>query len=238
MRGFRLSDRMEAVAELVPFGVRVADVGCDHAYVSIYLADHKGCTVYAMDLREGPLKIARENIKEAGLEEKIKVIKSDGLKGISEGEIDTVVIAGMGGLLIRDILDSSRNIVSGLKYLILQPQSEISDLRRFIHFIGFDIVDEDMVWDDGKPYFMMRCEKTFEKPSWSDIEYSYGRRLIEKKHTGLSVYLNRRLDTLKEIEKNLKNSCLSEKVRERIATIEQEEVGIRGVLDQIAKEDN
>lgn len=238
MRGFRLSDRMEAVAEMVPFGVRVADVGCDHAYVSIYLADHKGCTVYATDLRDGPLAIAMENIKEAGLEEKIDIIKSDGLKGIEAGDIDAVVIAGMGGLLIRDILDSSKNTVDDLKYLILQPQSEISELRRFIHSIGFDMVDEDMVWDDGKPYFMMRCEKASKILCWSDIEYSYGKRLIEKKHPGLLVYLKRRLDTLKEIEKNLKNSCMSEKVKERIATIEQEEMGIKDVLSRFAKEED
>ena len=125
-----------------------------------------------------------------------------------------------------------------LKYLILQPQSEISELRRFIHSIGLDMVDEDMVWDDGKPYFMMRCEKASKILCWSDIEYSYGKRLIEKKHPGLLVYLKRRLDTLKEIEKNLKNSCMSEKVKERIATIEQEEMGIKDVLSRFAKEED
>ena len=230
MRGFRLSDRMEAVVKLVPENIRVADVGCDHAYVSIYLATHKGCKVYAMDLREGPLKIAKENIEEAGLSDSIEVIKSDGLREISPEKIDGVVISGMGGLLIKEILDASSDTVASLKYLILQPQSEVEKLRRYIHMIGFEIVDEDMVWDDGKPYFMMRCERGGKNISWSDADYLYGKCLIEKRHPGLIIYLKRRLSTLEEIGSNLKNSCLSDKVKERIESVELEEKGIKEIL--------
>ncbi len=106
MRFIELSKRMYMVASMVDKGGSVADIGCDHAYVSIYLIEQNiAAKVIAMDVRTGPLDIAKKNINSHGLSDKIEVRLSDGLEKLSIGEVNTVIIAGMGGQLIIDIID-------------------------------------------------------------------------------------------------------------------------------------
>ncbi len=153
----RLSKRLEHVAGLVDGGSRLADVGTDHGYVPIYLVSRGVCpSAIAMDVREGPLKRARANIARAGLEEKIQVRLSDGLCRLAPGEADCMVAAGMGGALTIHILEQSQDIVCKLHACILQPQSEISRVRKYLWEHQFYIEKEDMVCEDGKFYPMLR----------------------------------------------------------------------------------
>lgn len=189
-----LTPRMKCVAALVPASARVADIGCDHAYISIALCEQEVCDfVIAMDVRRGPLEIAIANVHKAGLDDRIELRLSDGLEKLSAGEVDTVVIAGMGGLLIRDILMAGVQIVEGLHTMILQPQSEIPEVRRYVRCHGFEITDEAMVWDRGKPYFVMKCECAHDGriPEWSDVEYRYGGVLLKRRDAGLKDFLQR-----------------------------------------------
>ncbi len=221
MGGVKLTPRMLAVADLVPEGVAVADVGCDHAYVSIYLCTEKKCSkVLAMDVRKGPLEIASRNVAEAGLSDKIELRLSDGLQKIEVGEIDTVVLAGMGGLLMVDILDSKKNVVVELETLVLQPQSDIPAVRSYVHEIGFAIKNEVMIWDEDKPYFMMQCQRG-EQPSWSEVEYQYGKCLLETKSEGLYAYLLKENKTQSEIMERLSKGD-SVRVAERKAALLKE----------------
>ena len=148
-----LSKRMKCLANMVTPGKRVADIGCDHALVSIYLVE-EGISpkVLAMDIGEGPLEAAKANIEKYGLSESIETRLSDGMKELDEGETDGAVIAGMGGITIIGILeDGLHNIINGYE-LVLSPQSEISEVRAFLRTHGIKIIDEEMILEDDKYY--------------------------------------------------------------------------------------
>lgn len=152
-----LSARMEALARMVSRGGRVCDVGCDHGWVSIYLVQ-QGISphVLAMDVRQGPLSRAQEHIRQQGLEAYIETRLSDGVTALETGEADTVICAGMGGRLMRRILEEGREKLAAMRELILQPQSEIAAFRAYLRRAGYVTVAEDMVYEDGKYYPMMK----------------------------------------------------------------------------------
>ncbi len=151
-----LSDRMQAVVGLVAPCERIADIGCDHGYVAIELVKRRICNkVIAMDINQGPLEQAKSNIKDYGMKEYITTRLSDGVAALKPGEVDGIICAGMGGRLIIHILTQGKEVVSKLQQLILQPQSEIDEVRSFLRESGFVIDKEDMVFEDGKYYPMM-----------------------------------------------------------------------------------
>ena len=133
-----LSVRLQAVADMVTEGTKVADVGTDHAYIPIYLVEHdKNPSAIAMDINRGPLKKAEENISSHNLENKIETRLSDGLKQLHLGEADSVVIAGMGGGLVVKIMEEGTLHKKYVKEWILQPQSEISKVRQYLNENGY-----------------------------------------------------------------------------------------------------
>ena len=171
----QLSMRLRAIAGMVTKGNRLADVGCDHGYLSIWLVSEKTVpSAIAMDVRPGPLSRARENITRYGLEDYIETRLSDGLAKLEPGEGDTLVIAGMGGPLMERILKDGAKVREGFQELILQPQSDLPHFRHFLSEIGWEIVREEMIKEDGKFYPMMKAvrnnsgKKTFytEEEAW------------------------------------------------------------------------
>lgn len=145
-------------ASMVTTGSRVADIGCDHAHTGIWLIQNGiASKVIAMDVRKGPLEKARENLKLYGLEGTIETRLSDGLEKLNEGEADTVIIAGMGGTLTVEILKKGLEKIAAARELILQPQSDIGMVRRFLRENGFSIIQEKMCKEDGKFYNSMRA---------------------------------------------------------------------------------
>ena len=136
----QLTPRLRAVAELVPCGSCIADIGTDHAYVPISLI-HDGRIKYAIagDIHAGPAQRAREHIKREGLSTKIKVREGAGLSILEEDEVDGAVIAGMGGFMIRDILKQEYVIAESIKWFILQPQNHTSDLYIWLQQNGYKI---------------------------------------------------------------------------------------------------
>lgn len=184
-----LSKRLNAVAALVTPGNRLADVGTDHGYIPIFLVE-RGVVpgAVAMDVNRGPLLRAREHIEKEGLEGKIETRLSDGLKELGPDEADTAVIAGMGGALNVSILEAGTEALAGLKELILQPQSEIARVRRWLEENGWQILDEDMVEEGGKYYPMMKAAPGRQRPL-READACYGPVLLEKKHPCLMRYL-------------------------------------------------
>lgn len=158
MRQVVLSRRLRTVAGMVTRGHRVCDVGCDHGFVPVYLVQ-QGISpgVLAMDLREGPLRAAREHVSVYGLEGQIETRLSDGLHNYKAGEADTLICAGMGGGLMMRILEAEREKTDSFRELVLQPQSEIERFRRFLRERGSVILDEEMVEEDGKFYQVIRA---------------------------------------------------------------------------------
>lgn len=201
-----LSKRLEAVAGLVTPGNRLADVGTDHGYIPIYLVV-KGIvpSAIAMDVNKGPLQQAMEHIRRDELEEQITTRLSDGMKQLKTGEVDTVVIAGMGGALTMRILEDSIEVLESLKEIILQPQSEIAKVRRWLEEHGYCIAEEDMVLEDGKYYPMMRIIKG-KQESLSDMEALYGPVLLQKKHSCLKEFLLWERSIRENVLEQLKNA--------------------------------
>ena len=137
---------MQMNATLVPDGARVVDIGCDHGYVAMWLAKEKKCpVVIASDVNAGPLKRAEKNIKEAKLDHLIETRLSDGFSAITPGEVDTAVIAGMGGMLMCEILSGGMKVIKEMNCLVLQPQSDIGEFRRWLRENGFEKAGEG--WD-------------------------------------------------------------------------------------------
>ena len=192
----QLSKRLQAVAEMVTPGNRVADIGCDHAYTSIYLLTNRiSPYVVAMDINQGPLDRAKENVEKYGIDGKISIRKSDGLKMINPGEVDTILIAGMGGRLMLQILTSRMNIISAAKELVLQPQSETYLVRKALKELGYMIIKEKMLKEDGKYYVIMKLRPWTE--SLNDKDYQllkpehiyFGRLLLEERNPVLLEHL-------------------------------------------------
>ncbi|MBE5906872.1 MAG: SAM-dependent methyltransferase [Lachnospiraceae bacterium] len=222
----KLSKRMQAVADLVDNVDSVADIGCDHGYLPMYLVEAGRIKrAVAMDVRKGPLAAATEHIKEAGLEDKITTRLSDGLANLKDGEGECVIIAGMGGRLIIRILQEAMPFLTGsggVKQLVLQPQSELSFVRQSLREMGLCVVKEDMVYEDGKFYPMGRYEfGTPKEITDQELFDLYGTLLLTERHPVLYDYLIKELHTFEEVKKSLSNMKEGEKRQLRQREIEQ-----------------
>ncbi len=173
---FTLSKRLQTIASMIPQCVALCDVGCDHGYLPIEAVNRGICDhAYALDVRKGPLERAKINVSEAGMSERIILKLSDGLEKMQPGEADVIVIAGMGGPLMEDILTRGEKAARAAKCLVLSPQSHLCDFRGFLCRTGYHITDEKIVYDDGKYYFIMRVEFSDGDPMvLSDFEMRYG----------------------------------------------------------------
>ncbi|MCI5883740.1 MAG: class I SAM-dependent methyltransferase [Eubacterium sp.] len=196
----KLSKRLQMNADLVPHGAKVADIGCDHGYVSIYLAEKGKCrNVIAMDINQGPLEIARKNIELAGLTERIECRRSDGVDKLEPGEADTLMIAGMGGMLVCEILKKKPEVLGKINCLILQAQSDWETVRRLLPKLGFYIEKEAMCYDAGKYYIAIRAVRGQEAIPYSDTEYVYGRILPREKDSCYQEYLQKERKKVQQI---------------------------------------
>lgn len=242
----QLSKRLQAVADMVPRGSRVADIGCDHAYVSLYLVKNRIAeTVVAMDVNKGPLQKAKENIKKHGCSEYIDTRLSDGAMELKQEEADVLLIAGMGGGLVQKILLDSIELVKECKALVLQPQSEVANVRKYVSKIGFQIVEEKILIDEGKFYMMFRAEKMQNNCRIAEQKYSDGvneeylnLKNWDSEKPGLKdISLNKKFLEMSETEYKYgklllekKDSCLHEFLKKEKKKYEQ-------ILDQLEKSD-
>ena len=200
----QLSQRLSSVASMVTAGNCLADVGTDHGYVPIYLYERNIIPrAIAMDVNKGPLERAALHIAESGMKEAIETRLSDGLTALKPGEADSVVIAGMGGPLIIRILSAHPEIAESLKELILQPQSEISEVRIWLYEQGYEIVEEHMVFEDGKYYPMFKAVKNPEAKKLTDLEYKYGKISVLGEPEVLRAYLVREIANKQNILQKL-----------------------------------
>lgn len=229
----RLSKRLQAVAGLVTPGCVVCDVGTDHAYIPIYLIQ-AGITkrALAMDVNEGPLLRAKEHIAQQGLLNYITTRRSDGLAAMTGGECDSVVIAGMGGGLMIQILKEGAAKLGSVKELILQPQSDIELVRRYVAEHGFVIEEQDMVEEDGKYYMMFRCvpeseceavlpEKNEDNVLWQLAADRYGEHLIYQSHPVLKSYLQKEERLIAQIRRSLENGKDGASAEKRLKELQE-----------------
>ena len=213
----------------MPQGSRVIDVGTDHAYIPIYLSERgivKSCL--ATDINKGPLEKAKKNLVMHKINN-VYLKQTNGLEGISTDVGDVIMISGMGGYLIIDILERGKEVVKRVNKLILQPQQDIDKVRRYLHSIGFKIEDEDFVQDEEKYYTIIVAvpgEECYEK----DYEYTYGKCLIEKKLPLFKTWITEKRSKQEEIYLALKSqdsqSALKrkEELMHEIQTLKEVEV--------------
>lgn len=201
----QLSIRLSAIASNVPRGSRVIDVGTDHAYIPIYLVE-EGLAVscLATDINKGPIEKAQKNLVAHGIQN-VELMQTNGVEGIPSDKGDVLMISGMGGYLIVDILKRGKELVQNLKRMILQPQQDVIEVRKYLHSIGFCIVDEDFVKDEDKYYTIIVAEPGEVKCYEHEYEYLYGKCLIEKKLPIFREWLEMKLEKQEGIYKALKS---------------------------------
>jgi len=216
-----LSKRLTKVASFVTKGNRVADIGCDHGYVPIYLV-RQGIaeTAIAADVRKGPLSRAQEHIKEYGLENRIETRLSDGLEKIMPGEAQSIIMAGMGGLLMIRLLTLGKETAKRADELILSPQSDLDEFRRFMVKDGYSICRESMIKEEGKYYFIFYVKPETDTRVWSDAEYAYGKEFEADCAALVKEYLTVQIKKQKDLRQRLTEQALNAK--ERIAALDAE----------------
>jgi tRNA (adenine22-N1)-methyltransferase len=211
MENLCLSARLSKVAEWIEDtgNRRVADVGTDHGYLPVYLASSGiADKVIAMDVRKAPLAKAEGNIKAFGVADRVSVRLSDGLDGLEAGEADTITICGMGGRLIRTILERGRGKYGADTQLILSPQSEIKQFRQFLVSEGFTVVREHFLREDNQYYAIMDCRYN---PDF-ELFMRFGRDNLKNRNEDLYQYLKRELAINAKILDTVRKAGASERI--------------------------
>ncbi len=199
-RNMKLDGRLGMIAENIPRCSILADVGTDHAFIPIYAVEASLCErAVAADVRPGPLTAARKNIAKHGLESRIETRLGDGLGPICEPECDVVVIAGMGGPLIRRILAESSEKAKKCRLLLLQPNNAPEALRKWLYENCFSIIGEDLAEDSGKLYCLIKAKWTGTYEKRDDFDCYIGRKLLESDDPLIIPYLKKKLGELDTI---------------------------------------
>ena len=220
----RISDRLRTVAHMCEKGAVVADIGTDHGYLPIYLVQEGiAASAIAMDLRKGPLDKAKKHIRDNCLEDRIQTRLSDGLEKLSKNEADIITICGMGGRLIADIVTKGKDVITQNTILVVSPQSEVGEFRHFLVSQGFEIEDEQMLKEDGKYYFIIKCRKSEESvcSEFSETQYQYGWKLLDSKDKTLYEYLIKEKETNEGISNSIKKDESNPTVKLRLQQLSQ-----------------
>lgn len=233
-----MTPRLLNIAKLINKGDILADIGTDHGYLPVYLIEkgiiEKGI---ASDINMDPLKKAKSLIENKKLENKIETRISNGLENYFIGEIDAVVIAGMGGHLISEIIRNNFNIVKKLKYLVLQPMTGIVELRKFLYENNFRISEELIAKEGKKFYQIIKVEIGKEKRINKPIEFEISRNLIDSTEENLIEFLEYKLkkvtNIISEIEENSKDID-----REKLGQFKENKREIRELIDYVSKKNN
>ena len=154
----KLGDRLKQVISLVPVSQSMADIGTDHGYIPLsLLEENKVRKAIACDINHGPLERAKEHIFQEGKPHDVEIRLGSGLEPVSDGEVDGVVIAGMGGLMILQILEDCLEKAKHLHWLVLQPQNHTAELKQYLSSHGFKIEKEELALEGGHLYEMFRA---------------------------------------------------------------------------------
>ncbi|MBR2742426.1 MAG: SAM-dependent methyltransferase [Clostridia bacterium] len=211
----KLSERLKTVFDMTPKSAAAADIGCDHAQLAVNLyISGKAARVFASDIREGPLAAARANIARFGCEEGVRTVLAPGLTGVIGEGVKVFIIAGMGGETIAKIIDEYKARITNEQTFILQPQSSVEDLRRYLCENGFSIEEERLSRDAGHIYTAMRVRLTGVHLHCPEVYYYIGKRLVEERDALLSELLARRIREHEKIRAGLLRSGQTERARE------------------------
>jgi len=210
-----ISKRLMTAIGMIQKGANVADIGCDHGYLGIYLVQN-GIADYVLlsDLREGPLSAAKKNAVKFGVADKMDFVCADGFSGVDPEKVDTLICCGMGGDLIRKIIENSPWVRDHRYTLILQPQSGQSEFRKWLVSQGFSILEEQPVLDERFIYFSMKVRYTGEVTKLTPGQAYVTPQMLESKSEDLPAYIDR---VLSGLEKSIKGMEMASKPDERLS---------------------
>lgn len=172
----QLDKRLSAVADLVRKDKIFADVGTDHAYLPVYLIEKKIISkAIASDLRVGPLKNAKATVNAHNLSGQIELRLSDGLDCFKENEVQEIAVAGMGGLLISEIIERTDWLKNKDVHLILQPMTHVEELRKMLYSNGFSIEKECVAKEGNKLYIVLSVYYSGKKTDYTDLDLIVGK---------------------------------------------------------------
>jgi len=211
-----LSDRLQAILECVGSCEVLADIGTDHAYLPIEACRAGVCKiVIACDVNPGPLKMADFNIRSAGLSDRIETRLGDGLQPLNPNEADCIVIAGMGGMRIWQILTDEPQKARSFR-LILQPQHDLEQLRKNLHSFGMEITDEKLVREGSRFYVIICAEAAQNICMWTDKEYFLGK----KNGADWQLYLDDRYQKIAKYIHSINDEAQYQAVSRRLKWLE------------------
>jgi len=195
-----LSIRLKAIVSMIGECDSIIDVGTDHGYVPIYLVKNAIIKkAIASDINRGPVAKAKNNIDINKTSQQISCRLGSGLSTVKRGEVQIAIIAGMGGNLIRDIIDADLDVVKELKYMVLQPVQNAEVLREYLYSTGYDIVDEEICYEDGKFYEIIKARYNTRPVSLDDIYYEISKILLDKRQTVMKKFIEFKLQKYSKV---------------------------------------
>ncbi|MDY3928911.1 MAG: class I SAM-dependent methyltransferase [Clostridia bacterium] len=199
-----ITPRLQKIIDLVDVET-IADIGTDHAYIPIRLAEDKRITrAVACDKNEGPIEIARANVEKYGFDNIIELRCGDGLFPIDKGEVQTIIIAGMGGNLIGDIIEAQIGKAKSAK-LILQPMNAQYELRKRLEKMGFDIFKEELAKEGYKIYNIFTAVAGEKVKKKKEIDYHIPEELLN--HELSEMLIEKKKREFRKIASGIKSSA-------------------------------
>ncbi len=216
----KLSPRLQTIADFVDKDLVVGDIGTDHAYIPVYLVENNITNkIIASDVNKGPLTSARNYISSRKLNDNINTRLGNGLEILKPSEVDVVIIAGMGGLLINNILKSSETIANTITGFILQPMVASSETRKFLYQNNYKITNEKLAKEGDRFYEIIYAEHGYEELK-DDIYFEIGLKLIENKDPLVIDFIDKKLRKIEKITENItkNNSVKGKEKYDRLVT--------------------
>jgi tRNA (adenine22-N1)-methyltransferase len=222
-------NRLETIKSMVSKCETAADIGTDHGYVAeMLLNDGTAERVIATDLNIGPLNSAREHLTSKNLNEMCDFRLGSGLTVLGEKEADAIIIAGMGGDLIKSILETSKDTAVNASQLILQPMTAIDKLRKYLYENGFIIIDEKISKEFHHYYFIIKAQAGIPEKV-DEFHYGISKSLVDKNDPLMIEYLKKVLEINKNIISSLEKAN-NQDYNEKVLKLKEKNKKIMGVL--------
>ncbi|WP_131047286.1 tRNA (adenine(22)-N(1))-methyltransferase [Clostridioides difficile] len=196
----KLTDRLLKIASLVSDGKKIADIGTDHGYIPVYLLK-EGKVPFAVlaDVNKGPLDNAHKEVIQNNLLDKVDLRLGSGIEILEIGEVEEVIIAGMGGILISELLEAKKEVAHNVEKLILQPMQAQEELRYYLLNNGYEILEEVLVREDFRIYEIIVAKYTGKNTIIEDeIYYEVGIKLLENKDSLFNDFIEKKIKTDKK----------------------------------------
>ncbi|HIE8444517.1 TPA: tRNA (adenine(22)-N(1))-methyltransferase [Clostridioides difficile] len=201
----KLTDRLLKIASLVSDGKKIADIGTDHGYIPVYLLK-EGKVAFAVlaDVNKGPLDNAHKEVIQNNLLDKVDLRLGSGIEILEIGEVEEVIIAGMGGILISELLEAKKEVAHNVEKLILQPMQAQEELRYYLLNNGYEILEEVLVREDFRIYEIIVAKYTGKNTIIEDeIYYEVGIKLLENKDSLFNDFIEKKIKTYSSIVNKL-----------------------------------